>query len=77
MMKVLSLRDLKRVKGISYSRPHLYRLMNAKKFPRPIKLGANCIAFVEREVDDWLQDKINARDRGPYLEPDDDSSEDE
>ena len=68
-MKVLSLRDLKRVKGISYSRPHLYRLVNAAKFPRPIKLGENCIAFVEREVDEWLQGKIDARDRGTNLAP--------
>ena len=73
-MKVLSLRDLKRVKGISYSRPHLYRLVNADKFPRPIKLGANCIAFVESEVDDWLQEKIDARDRTPVLAPEDDPS---
>ena len=64
-MRVLSLKDLKRVKGISYSRPHLYRLVNADKFPRPIKLGENCIAFVECEVDEWIQDKIDARD-GQY-----------
>jgi prophage regulatory protein len=76
-MKVLSLRDLKRVKGISYSRPHLYRLMNARQFPRPIKLGANCIAFVEREVDDWLQGKIDARDRGPDLKPVDEATNDD
>lgn len=62
-MKLLSMADLKPEKGISYSRPHLYRLINAGKFPRPVKLGEARVAFVESEIDDWLQERVAERDR--------------
>jgi prophage regulatory protein len=61
-MKLLSFDDLRTVKGIRYSRPHLYRLISAKRFPRPVKLGENCVAFPEHEIDAWLKDKIAERD---------------
>jgi prophage regulatory protein len=59
--KVLSFKDL-RERGISYSRVHIHRLVGAGKFPRPIKIGANRTAWLERELDDWLDAKIAERD---------------
>ena len=38
-MRLLSVDELKTAKGIHYSKPHLYRLMKAGKFPQPIRLG--------------------------------------
>jgi prophage regulatory protein len=61
-MTLLSLEELRTKKGISYSRPHLYRLMKANAFVKPIRLGANRIAFVEAEVDSWIQDQISKRE---------------
>ena len=61
-MKLISMAELKPVKGIVYSRPHLYRLIHAGAFPKPIKLGGNRIAFVESEIDGWLDAKVAARD---------------
>jgi prophage regulatory protein len=49
-------------KGIPYSRAHLYRLIHTKKFPAPIRLGENRIAFVEEEIDAWLEQKRVERD---------------
>jgi prophage regulatory protein len=49
-------------KGIPYSRAHIYRLIHAKKFPTPVRLGENRIAFVESEIDAWLDSKVAARD---------------
>jgi prophage regulatory protein len=49
-------------KGIPYSRAHLYRLIRAKKFPEPIRLGENRIAFIEDEIDAWLEGKRTERD---------------
>jgi prophage regulatory protein len=63
-MKLLSIDELKPEKGISYSRPHLYRLIKAKKFPKPISLGENRIGFVESEIDAWIAAKITERDTG-------------
>ena len=46
-MKLLSIDELKPVKGIPYSKPHLWRLIRAGKFVQPIRLGENRIAFSE------------------------------
>jgi len=61
-MKLLSIDDLKPLKGIPYSKPHLWRLIRAGKFVRPIRLGENRIAFSEQEIDAWLDSKIAERD---------------
>ena len=61
-MKLLSIDELKPLKGIPYSKPHLWRLIRAGKFVRPIRLGENRIAFPEHEIDLWVQEKIAERD---------------
>jgi prophage regulatory protein len=60
-MRLLKINELEQ-KGIPYSRAHIYRLIRAKKFPEPVRLGENRIAFVESEIEDWVQSKINERD---------------
>ena len=59
-MRVLSIKDLS-TKGIRYSRSQLYRKIAAGTFVRPIRLGANRIAFVEDEVDAWLRSLMSKR----------------
>lgn len=49
-------------KGISYSRQHLYRLIDAGKFPKPVKIGGRKIAWVEAEIDAYIVDQIKKRD---------------
>jgi prophage regulatory protein len=61
-MKLLSMADLRLLKGVSYSRAHLFRLIRAGRFPKPIKLGENRNAFVEAEIDQWIEARIAARD---------------
>jgi prophage regulatory protein len=60
-MKLLSMEELRTVKGISYSRPHIFRLMKVRAFPRPIKLGENRNAWLEEEIDKWIGGKIKER----------------
>jgi prophage regulatory protein len=60
-MRLLKISELAE-KGIPYSRAHIYRLIHAKKFPEPVRLGENRIAFVESEIEDWVQSKITERD---------------
>jgi prophage regulatory protein len=60
-MKLISMSELDE-KGISYSRAHIYRLIHAKKFPEPVRLGENRIAFVESEIESWLKSKVAERD---------------
>jgi prophage regulatory protein len=61
-VKLLSIDELKSVKGVAYSKPHLWRLIRAGKFPKPIRLGANRIAFPENEIDAWVKSKSAERD---------------
>lgn len=60
--RMLTLRDVR--DRTTFSKTHIYRLINAGTFPRPIKLGPRRVAFVEREVDDWLQARVDARAGG-------------
>ncbi len=60
-MRLLSMEELRTVKGVSYSRPHLFRLIKSQKFPAPIKLGENRNAWVEAEVDQWIDARIAER----------------
>lgn len=45
-----------------FSEPWIYRLMSQKRFPRPTKLGPRAVAWVESEVDAWIDARIAERD---------------
>ena len=36
-------------------RSALYALMLAGKFPRPLRIGARAVAWLEDEVDEWIR----------------------
>ena len=61
-MRLLTIDELKSLKGIPYSKPHLWRLIRAGKFVRPLRLGENRIAFSEQEIDAFLEAKVAERD---------------
>jgi prophage regulatory protein len=61
-MKLLGFDELRTVKGIAYSRSHIYRLIAAGKFVKPIHLGTGRIAFVEKEIDEWIKARVAERD---------------
>ena len=49
--------------GIRFSRQHLYRLIKAGKFPRPIKLGSGGRnAWLASELNLWIAARIGERD---------------
>jgi prophage regulatory protein len=63
--RLLSFPELRAVKGITYSREHIRRLMKARRFPRAVKLGdaPNArVAWSEQEVDEYVADRLAARD---------------
>lgn len=41
-----------------YGKAWIYRLINDGKFPAPVKIGSRAIAFVESEIDSWIQSVI-------------------
>lgn len=43
---------------IGYSKAWIYRLLKDSRFPKPVKIGTRAIAFVESEVDEWIEQRI-------------------
>lgn len=45
-----------------YSRSSIYLKMQDGTFPKPIKLGARAVGWLESEIEEWLQARIEKRD---------------
>ena len=41
-----------------YGKAWIYRLIRESRFPAPVKIGVRAVAFVESEVDEWIQSVI-------------------
>lgn len=59
-LTLVSWSDLK-VRGIQFSRATIYRKIENGSFPRPLKIGANRIAWLASEIDEWIQSLAEAR----------------
>lgn len=46
-----------------YSKAWIYRLISQHRFPKTVKIGTRAIAFVESEIDEWINQRI-AESRG-------------
>ena len=53
-------------KRTGYSKAWIYRLLKENRFPRPVKIGSRSIAFVENEIDEWINQRI-AESRGEVV----------
>ena len=61
-MKILAYEQLAPAKGIPYSRVHLGRLERGGQFPRRITLSPGRVAWLEHEIDAWLEARAAARE---------------
>jgi prophage regulatory protein len=61
-MRVLSFPELRSAKGIPYSSVWIRKLVADGKFPKPISLGKQRVAFLESEVDAWIRERAAERD---------------
>lgn len=59
-MRILSKRQVKEL--VLYSPQHVARLEAAGQFPKRVRLGVNRVGWVEAEVLDWLQKRIDRRE---------------
>ena len=60
-MRVLSKKEVRGL--VLYSPAHIDRLERAGLFPKRIQLGPNRVAWIESEVLEWLQLRIDLRDK--------------
>ena len=55
---LLRLSDVMRRTG--YGRAWIYRLISLGRFPKPVKIGSRSVAFIESDVDEWINQRIDA-----------------
>ncbi|EGY6543077.1 AlpA family transcriptional regulator [Escherichia coli] len=46
-----------------YSKAWIYRLIKERRFPQSVKIGSRSIAFIESEIEEWINQRI-AESRG-------------
>jgi len=46
------------LKRTGFGKAWIYRLISEGRFPAPIKIGVRAVAFIESEVDEWIQSVI-------------------
>jgi prophage regulatory protein len=51
----------------TYSRAHIYRMMAAAQFPRPIRLGPNRVGWRKSAIEEWVAQR--ERSSLPTSEP--------
>lgn len=59
-VQLIPLREVTRIAGIS--RSEVWRRVNAKSFPTPIKLGDHCTRWEKGEVIRWVSVRLAARE---------------
>lgn len=62
MTKLMRLKDVMNVTGLS--RAYLYKLQAEGLFPQSVSLVGRAVAWVESEVEDWIEERIAQRDSG-------------
>jgi prophage regulatory protein len=59
-MALMRLNEVKEYTGLG--RSSIYEKMNNGLFPKSVSLGDRAIAWVDSEIIEWVQDKIDQRD---------------
>ena len=54
--RLLRLPDV--VKRTGLSRSELYRRVKDQAFPKPVRIGARMVAWVEGDIDRWIEDCV-------------------
>ena len=55
IQRLIRLREIQHRVGLS--RSSIYRFMAERTFPKPVHLGVRSVAWVEHEIDAWLQSR--------------------
>jgi prophage regulatory protein len=60
LQTILRRREVERLTGLK--RSTIYEAMRAGTFPRPIRLGAGAVGWLETEIAEWQARRIAERD---------------
>ena len=59
-MKFIRLTEVKKMTGLG--RSSIYKFMADDSYPQTVSLGGRAVAWVEKEVQEWMFEKIAKRD---------------
>ncbi|WP_208858464.1 helix-turn-helix transcriptional regulator [Vreelandella nigrificans] len=59
-MKLIRIKDVMERTGLA--RSTIYKYISLGQFPPSIKLGTRAVAWVESEIEAWINDSIKRRD---------------
>lgn len=48
---------------VGKSKASLYKMIRVREFPAPIPISSSTVAWLEAEVDAWIQSRIDLRDK--------------
>jgi len=57
---MLKLKEVQKLTGLS--RSSIYAYIDKGLFPAQVKLGERSVAWLDTEIESWVDSKINARD---------------
>ena len=57
--KLLMLSQVREI--VPYSASHIWRLERSGQFPQRVRLGGNRVAWLQSEVNSWVESKLAAR----------------
>ncbi len=60
-MRLIKLNDVINLTGLG--RTSIYNYMAINQFPKNINQGARSVAWLECEIDDWMEEKVAERDK--------------
>jgi len=62
MQRLLSINDV--LKAVPFGKSKLYDLIKVGSFPAPVKISPGRSAWLEKEIDNWISERADARDLG-------------
>ncbi|AEP29916.1 AlpA family transcriptional regulator [Brumicola nitratireducens] len=61
LTRILRRKEVLQLCGIGQT--HLYDLIKRNEFPRPVNLTGKIVGWVDNEIQDWIDTKIQQRDQ--------------
>ena len=58
-MRLISMKEL--MHKTSLARSTIYKYLSEGNFPKSVSLGPNKVAWLESEVDEWIEEKLAQR----------------
>lgn len=58
-MRLIKLKEV--IQKTSLGHSSIYKLISEGTFPKQVSLGAKSVAWLESEVDDWIEEKVRGR----------------